>query len=413
MLREADSIPTQAPTDGRVLALSELYPPTRGGHVVWLHEVCRRLPDALVCTGGGPAGGRMDAVDGVATLRVDLSRKWYFRPESLAMYFRLYRAGLRLARRYRPRAILAARALPEGLVANAIRRRTGIPTIAFAHGEEINRALPGLPLPRRNALLVRQKRRLLWSTYRQLDGIIANSQFTSELLTGNGIRAERVRMIHPGTDPGRFTPASADADLARRWDVEGRQVILSVGRLTTRKGQDKTIEALPRVLEAAPDAVYLIAGTGERADALAQQAGRLGVSDHVRFLGEVEADELPALYQLADVFIMASRQLEGSQDVEGFGIVFLEAAASGVPTIAGRCGGTPDAVEHQRTGLLVDGACSDPIAEALIDLLTHPQRSAEMGRQGRRRVWEQFTWERSADRVAEWSDEVAGTRSLS
>lgn len=392
------------------LAFSELYIPVRGGHVVWLHEVCRRLSSVFVVAGKCGRSAGTEEVEGVPARRVDFSRKWYLRPESLAMYLRMYRVGLEEARRRRPKVLLAARGLPEGVVANRIRRKTGIPTVMFAHGEEINRSMPEVPLPRRHRFRVRHKRKQLWRAFCNADAIIANSHFTRGLLTEGGVDPERVHVIHPGTDAQRFSPGPKPAELARELGVEGRKVVLSVGRLSVRKGQDRTIEAWPDVLAKQPDAVYLVAGTGENDATLRSLAERKGVADRVRFLGAITDEMLPDLYRLADVFIMASRQLPDSHDVEGFGIVFLEAAATGVPVVAGRCGGVPDAVEHGETGLLVDGDSSEEIARAVISLLQDDMGRSQMGRSGRRRVCDGLTWEHSAASIQSLTKDVASGR---
>ncbi len=404
----AETIKSGAPVSegASCLVLTEQYLPIRGGHVVWLHEVCRRLPGMFVVAGGGRPS-EVEQIDGVPVRRVDFSRKWYLRPESLGMYVRMYRAGLREAKRQRPRVLLAARAVPEGIVARWIARKTGLPALTFAHGEEVNRSMPDAPLPDRHRFRTARKRQMLWDTYKAMDAIIANSRYTRELLVRGGVPEGKIHVIHPGTDPDWFTPGPKPADLAERLGVEGKKVVLSVGRLCPRKGQDRTIEAWPSVLRHVPDAVYLVAGTGEDEGRLRRLCRELGVESSVRLLGEFPQEELPKLYRLADIFIMASRQTPGTRDVEGFGIVFLEAGACGVPVVAGRCGGIPDAVEDGRTGMLVDGDSSERIAAALIELLSNEDQAAAMGAAGRQRVLERLTWDRSAEQIAELINSVA------
>ncbi|MBN2032996.1 MAG: glycosyltransferase family 4 protein, partial [Deltaproteobacteria bacterium] len=236
--------------------------------------------------------------------------------------------------------------------------------------------------------------------------IIANSNFTRNLLIKGGVDAQRIRVIHPGTDPHQFCPGPKPNELIHQMNLSERKVALSVGRLTVRKGQDMTIEAWPKVLEKVPNAVYLIVGTGEYEHHLRELAKKMGVERSICFIGEVTAEELPRIYRMADLFIMPSRQLPGSRDVEGFGIVYLEAGASGLPCIGGRCGGIPDAIEDGRTGILVDGDSPNEIALAVVDLFNNPKRASSMGDMARHRVLESFTWERSATNIRRLIDSI-------
>jgi phosphatidylinositol alpha-1,6-mannosyltransferase len=172
-----------------------------------------------------------------------------------------------------------------------------------------------------------------------------------------------------------------------------------------RKGHDRVIEAMPCILKSYPDARYVIAGTGSEATRLQRLANELGVGHAVIFLGRVPDDEILALYQAADVFVHPNRELP-SGDVEGFGIVFLEANACGVPVIGGNSGGTPDAIQHEVTGYLVDPNDVDEIAHRILTLLGDPALRKRMGQAGRE--WaKKFTWEAAAHTVWDLSCKVA------
>jgi phosphatidylinositol alpha-1,6-mannosyltransferase len=196
-------------------------------------------------------------------------------------------------------------------------------------------------------------------------------------------------------DEERFTP-SADGTLVReRHGLDGQPVILCVSRLVARKGQDVLIRGMEFVRTLAPDAVLLIAGDGAHRPTLEGLAAEAPPGSVV-FAGEVSDDELPAHYAAGDVFAMPCRSRFGGLEVEGFGIVFLEAAAAGKASVAGRSGGAGEAVADEETGLLVEGNEPKAVALAVAQLLTDPARSRAMGAAGRQRVEREFTWSRRA-----------------
>jgi len=177
--------------------------------------------------------------------------------------------------------------------------------------------------------------------------------------------------------------------------LENKKFILTVGRLIERKGQDKVIEALPRIMRVAPDVTYLIVGRGSKLDELRMKVKDMKLNRQVRFFTDILDSELPAFYQNAELFIMPSRQLADG-DVEGFGIVYLEANFYGLPVIGGRSGGAAEAVEQGVNGLLVDPLSVNDIAQAIMSLLTNPARAREFGERGRRRVAARFNWAEQA-----------------
>jgi phosphatidyl-myo-inositol dimannoside synthase len=173
-----------------------------------------------------------------------------------------------------------------------------------------------------------------------------------------------------------------------------------VSRLVPRKGQDMLIRALPSVRQRVDGAALVIVGGGPYLEALRKLARDCGVADHVTFTGGVPAAELPTHHAVADVFAMPCRTRGAGMDVEGLGIVFLEASATGVPVIAGQSGGAPEAVQHNKTGLVVDGRSVDEVAGAVTELLNDRDRAAAMGAAGREWVTSQWRWDTLAARLA-------------
>ena len=177
--------------------------------------------------------------------------------------------------------------------------------------------------------------------------------------------------------------------------------MVCLSRLVPRKGQDMLIKALPSIRRRVDGAVLVLVGNGPYRDKLRRLAQDCGVADAVTFTGGVAADELPAHHALADVFAMPCRTRGGGMDVEGLGIVFLEASATGVPVIAGESGGAPETVQHNKTGVVVDGNSVGEIARAVTELLTDRDRAAAMGAAGRDWVTTDWRWETLAARLAD------------
>jgi phosphatidylinositol alpha-1,6-mannosyltransferase len=207
-----------------------------------------------------------------------------------------------------------------------------------------------------------------------------------------------VRITRFGTDPERFRPLDA-APLRARLELGARPVLLTIARLVPRKGIDSVLAVLARVRASVPDVAYVVAGEGPDRERLEQLARREGVMDIVRFAGAIANDELPSWYSLGDVFVMPSRS--DPPDVEGFGIVFLEAAACERPVVAARAGGVPDAVADGVSGMLVEPGDAEGLARALVELLRDSARRADLGRRARERVLSEFTWDRVAERTFE------------
>lgn len=199
--------------------------------------------------------------------------------------------------------------------------------------------------------------------------------------------------IAPGIDTSHFSP-QADA-IHRRTELglEGKKIIVSVGRLVHRKGQDKLIEAFPTIVREIPNAHLLIVGEGPYRTHLEKLVERLSLKENVTFVGRIFYDDLPSYLSASDVFVMPSRSRFFGLEVEGLGIVYLEASACAIPVVAGISGGAPDAVQEGITGLCVDGTNAAQIAEAVIHICSDSKRAAKMGLAGRNWVIEQWRWE--------------------
>lgn len=295
-------------------------------------------------------------------------------------YATLSRRLTRLSRVHRPRAVHCGKCLPEGLLGWINARRTGVPYWCFAHGEELT--------------LARSSRELGWLTGVVLRGaarVIANSGHTRRVaLDGWRLPAAKITVLHPGVDTQVFKPAPPDPIVRESLGWTGRSVILTVGALQRRKGQDMLIRALPAIRRRCPDVLYAIVGEGWEQRELERLAAEQGVADAVRFMGVPDQDGLVRCYQQCDLFALPNRQV--GWDFEGFGIVLLEAQACGRPVIAGESGGTAETMLPMETGARLPCTSPEPLAEACSALLEDPERRARMGARARAWAVERFDW---------------------
>jgi len=372
----------------RLLVLTELFLPTKGGTAVWAGEVYKRLGgrEIHIVTADVAGAAAVDAAHPNTIHRLSLRRVAWLRPESLAMYARFFFRSLRLALTHRFDAVHAFRALPEGLVAWGVARLTFRPVAIYAHGEELTSWGAG------------RKFRAMRFALRRADQVIANSDHTRDTLLGMGVDPARIALIYPGVDVAVFRPGLDTADLREGLGIGAdEKLVFSVGRLSRRKGFDQMIRAVGRLRAEGIALRYVIGGIGEDADYLDGLIRELGLADIVHRIGPIRETDLPRWQNACDVFAMPNREING--DNEGFGMVFIEAAACGKPSLAGLAGGTGSAVLQGETGLRVDGTSVDAVADGLRSLLTQPDLTRDWGQRALQRVEREFSWERVADKT--------------
>jgi len=372
----------------RLLVLTELFLPTKGGTAVWAAEVYRRLggKEIHIVTADVSGAAEVDAAHPNSIHRLDLRRVPWLRPESLAMYVRFFFMSLWLVLTHRFDAIHAFRALPEGLVAWAVARLTFRPVVIYAHGEELTTWGKG------------GKYKVMRFALRHADTVIANSEFTRDELLKLGVAENRIHLIYPGVDVEHFRPGLPCDDLKAQIGLRpGQKLILSVGRLSRRKGFDRVICAFSLLRKQEIECQYALIGIGEDRDYLLQLAAENGLTERVHLLGHVSPDDLPRWYNACDVFAMPNREING--DNEGFGMVFIEAAACGKPVLAGAAGGTGAAVLDGVTGLRVEGNSVESVVQGLVKLLFNREEAEKMGHDGWSRAQVEFAWERVAEKT--------------
>jgi phosphatidylinositol alpha-1,6-mannosyltransferase len=372
----------------RLLVLTELFLPTKGGTAVWVAEVYKRLggKEIHIITAEVPGADSVDALHPNSIHRLNLKRVPWLRPESLAMYVRFFFSSLALALTHRFDAIHAFRALPEGLVAWAVAGLTFRPVVIYAHGEELTTWGRG------------GKFKAMRFALRHADRVVANSEHTRDTLLAMGIDAAHITIIYPGVDVSVFRPGLDVDGLRESLGIRSdEKLVFSVGRLSRRKGFDQMIRAVSELRTEGIPVRYVIAGIGEDANYLDTLIAEHHVQDIAHRLGAVSETDLPRWLNACDVFAMPNREING--DNEGFGMVFIEAAACGKPSLAGVAGGTGSAVLHHQTGLRVDGVSVEAIAAGLRSLLVQPTLAIELGQHALQRVRSEFSWERVADKT--------------
>ena len=300
-----------------------------------------------------------------------------------------WRAG-RLAKRWRPGFTWCAELKPAGYPARWLAARRGIPYGVIVYGTE-------LLLIQEKIARSRFKRGTAESIIGNAAVIVAISNWTANLaldvVTALDVVVP-VETVPLGTTPSHFRPGVDTSAVRAKYGLHGGPWLLTVARLERHKGIDTVMRALAAVRAAHPTARYAVVGTGERLPLFEQLQRELGLGDAVRFLGPVHDDELPALYNAADLYVGASRRVEGL--AEGFGISLVEASACGLAVVGGRSGGVPDAVGDGETGILVDPDDPAAVAAGISRLLTDAAARRRMGDAGRRAVETYYNWDRVA-----------------
>jgi phosphatidylinositol alpha-1,6-mannosyltransferase len=376
------------------LLLTQDFPP-RGGGIARMHgELARRYPpgELIVSTSQDRDAAEVDAELAPAIIdRLGVSRRLTKTLPGLLLWSR---RATSLAREHRVRFVHCGNVKPGGYPARWVHERLGIPYSIFLYGADL---LSEQHKYHSSALKRRSGRAIFGGAAR----LIAISGWTRDLaltvlgelgLDGHG---QRLRVVHLGTDPERFRPGIDPTALRQRFGLEdgGVRWLLTVARLEPHKGVDMVLRALPAIIGRAPDVRYAVAGKGAEREKLQKLAHKMGVADRVRFLGEVGERDLPALYNLASVYVGASRRAE-RLGVEGFGISLVEASACGLPVVAGKSGGIPDAVRDGETGFLVPPDDPAAIADGVGRLLGDRDLAARIGAAGRRAVETYYNWDR-------------------
>jgi phosphatidyl-myo-inositol dimannoside synthase len=371
----------------RTLVVTNDFPPRAGGIQQFVHQMVDRLPpdDVVVLTSRHEGDESFDAG---LPYRVVRHPHYPMVPTPGVV-----RRAAGLLREERCEAVWFGAAAPLALMTPALRRAGAVRVVATTHGHETGWA----KLPVAASALHRISARVDVLTYL--------TEYSRKAIGKAAAKGTRFEQLSPGVDPEVFAPDVSGLAIRERYGLGSRPVVVCVSRLVKRKGQDTLIEAWPAVLERVPDAALLIASGGPYRTRLEHLVATTGLSESVHFTGSVDWAELPAHYAAGDVFAMPCRTRRAGLDVEGLGIVFLEASASGLPVIAGRSGGAPDAVLEGRTGYVVNPRDRAELAGRIAELLVDRVSARTMGILGRAWVEREWGWDTMAGRLSRWLSE--------
>ena len=333
----------------KVLLLTENFPPTEGGSCRWFWELYRRLPTdkILIVTHQSKDADDFDRTHNLNVVRMPLKcSEWGFRSvKGLAFYWRSVFMLRKLVKQYGIEEIHCGRAIHEGVIAWLLNKITGLPFICYVHGEDVETAATS----REQALLVKQ-------VCRCSRMLLCNSKNSASLVEKLGFSMRhKCQVLHPGVDLERFTPADTEQAFRNKMGWGEKFVLLTVGRLQRRKGQDYMIQALPALLAKYPNLLYVVVGQGDCLALLKGLSEEHKLSGYVQIHTNLSDDDLIKCYQQCDLFILPNRTIDN--DIEGFGMVLVEAQACGKAVIAGNSGGTSETMKQQVTGAIIN--CHD------------------------------------------------------
>lgn len=365
-----------------------------GGGIARLHgELAKRYPrgELVVSTPADPDAAEVDAGLGVIVDRLPIGAR---RTKTLTGLLLWSRRAASLARQHRARFVHCGNVKPAGYPARWVFERLRVPYSLFLYGADL---LSEQHKIRQSPL----KRRIARAIFGGAKVLLPISNWTRDLAMtllgelGLDSGGTRMRVMPLGTDPVHFRPGVDPGALRTRFGLPDGDTrwLVTVARLQRHKGIDTVIQALPAILAGAPDVRYAVAGSGPDRERLERLAEQVGVRHCVRFLGAVDDQDLPALYNLGSVYVGASRRSE-RLGVEGFGIALVEASACGLPVVAANSGGIPDAVREGETGFLVPPEEPAAFAAAICRLLADPATGKRIGQNGRRAVESYFNWDR-------------------
>lgn len=366
----------------KTLLITLDFPPNIGGVANYYANLCSHLPpeDIAVLAPQARSSAKFDEEQDYSIYREKMLST---HPLVWPKWTRLIPIVKKLIDNEGFEMILVGNVLPVGTVAYHIQKSREIPYSVFTHGMDIT-----TPIGKRKFLMKKILERA--------KKIYVNSSFLRHELVGLGVHPQRTAVIYPCSNLPETADHEEVVDLQKVHDLEDKKVLLTVGRIVQRKGHDMVIRSLKAVQKKVPNVVYVIVGEGPYKPQLEKLIHQHGVSDIVKFVGSVDQDTLCAFYELSDVFIMTPYMLK-NRDVEGFGIVYLEAAQFGKPVIATKTGGVSEAVLDEKTGLVVPPRKRDEIIDAIITLLTDESKAHKLGTQALDRVYHEFRWELQAE----------------
>lgn len=364
--------------------ISEIFPPLHGGSGRWFWELYSRLPKEYfyIAAGYNENVADFDKSHTLSLKRFPLS-SWSWGIKSLTglkYYWKAFWCLKQYIKENEIKVIHCGRCLPEGFIGYLLSKTLNLPMICFVHGEDVEAASTS--------------RELTWIANKVLNHattIISNSTNSASILEKQwNISPDKIQVLNPGVDASKFIPSSESEQLKGLLNCSNRTNILTVGRLQKRKGQDLMIQAIPAIKRVFPDVLYTIVGNGDDENYLKQLVFELDLNNNVRFLTDATDELMLQYYQCCDIFILPNRTV--GRDIEGFGMVLVEAQSCGKVVIAGDSGGTRETMLIDETGFIIDCTDHKNIAEKLIDIIPQKDTLKTMGKRGREHVLNTLDW---------------------
>ncbi len=365
----------------KILCITNDFGPRAGGIETFVIGLIERLPqNSVIVYTATQAGSEPFDKAWLENYGVSVIRD---KSKILLPSFRVGREVRKIVREQSISTVFFGAAAPLALLSQGLRRAGVQKIVALTHGHEVwwAKVWP-----------------FTWAIRRigqGVDHLTYLGSFTQSQISRSISKeaANSMVKIAPGIDTDHFSPQPSAASLRSDLGLSDKKVVVSVGRLVHRKGQDTLLEAMPAILQSEPDAHLLFIGEGPYKDYLKKRVFDLGIKEAVTFIGRIQYKDLPRYICTGDVFAMPSRSRLAGLEVEGLGIVYLEASACGLAVIGGKSGGAPDAVLEGETGFSVDGTSPKEVADAVIALLANPTLAKKMGERGRQWIIDEWRWE--------------------
>jgi len=367
------------------LFLSVDFPPENGGIQNYVYGIVSHLDpqNTVVLTsnrGGKEKYQSFDEKQQYKTYRIGITNQVSFARQMIQLVI-LFFSVLSINKKHKVEELHFGNIMPIGIAAPLLKKVLKVDFYPYIHGLDFLES-------KTNPL----KFRLLMYSLKHATKIICNSNYTKGILLNSGIEKERLTVIHPGIPP-QIEQTYDREKLLEKYHLQGKIVLVTVGRLVKRKGHDKVIESIRDLVKEYPEIKYVICGKGPERGNLESMVQKYKLQQHVVFTGDIDRNELEGLYSIARLFVMLNREIKEEGDVEGYGIVFLEAGIHKLPVIGGNNGGVPDAILDGQTGFLVNSSNQQEIIKVIKTLITDDFLSTQMGENGYKWVSENCLWE--------------------
>jgi len=363
------------------LLITNFFPPKIGGIENYFKNLCYQLPEDKIniLTDNDLDFRNFDKKYNRKIFRLNFYPWRFFKPSWLPLFWRVRK----IIKKEKIQYLQFGHYFNIVTIGLIFKKLFGLPYLIYTHGVDTL-------IPQKSYL---QKKIMIWNL-KNADWVVANTEFMKQKLIELGIFPSKIIVVYPSLKQNIFEVKTSADNVKQKYNLDNKKVLLTLGRLVKRKGQDMVIRCLPELIKKVPNLIYLIVGDGPDRKYLEDLVDKLHLNKHVVFTGAIEdtlAKKLP-FYQIADIFIMTTREEKEKKDLESFGLAYLEAQSQKLPVILGTAGGTQETIIENQTGLSVNSKNVKEIFQAIIKLINNPDQSKKMGERGRDWVKKTFNW---------------------